>query len=59
MKYFWTILALTIAPLAASAEAYNRPIPQAQSATAEYWFLIASLSMIAALFAVNWLINRK
>lgn len=59
MKYVWTSLALALAPLAATAEAYNRPIPQAQSATAEVWFFVASLSMVAALFAVNWLIRRK
>lgn len=41
------------------AEAYNRPIPQAQSATAEIWFAIASLALIAALALVNHLVNGK
>jgi hypothetical protein len=41
------------------AEAFNRPIPQAQSATAEIWFAIASLALIAALALVNHLVNGK
>jgi hypothetical protein len=41
------------------ADAYDRPIPQAQSATAEIWFGIASLALIAALALVNHLVMRK
>ncbi len=41
------------------ADAYDRPIPQAQSATAEFWFAGASIALIAALYAVHRLIMRK
>lgn len=41
------------------AESFDRPIPQAQSATAEIWFAIASLALIGALFLVNHLVMRK
>ena len=40
-------------------DAYDRPIPQAQSAMAEIWFGIASLALIAALALVNHLVRRK
>jgi hypothetical protein len=40
------------------SEGYTRPIPQAQSATAEIWFAIASLALIAALYLVHRLVNR-
>lgn len=36
-----------------------RPIPQAQSATAEGWFFMASLALLAALVAVQWLVRRR
>ncbi len=41
------------------AEAYDRPIPQAQSATAEFWFAGASIALIVALYAVHRLVMRK
>lgn len=41
------------------AESFDRPIPQAQSATAEVWFAVASLALIGALFLVNHLVMRK
>lgn len=50
---------LVASPVNAIAEGYQRPIPQAQSATAEFWFLLASISLIGALFAVNWLVRRR
>jgi hypothetical protein len=43
----------------AFAEAFDRPIPQAQSATAEYWFGMASLALIIALVAVHLSVRRK
>tara|TARA_R110002111_G_C5855359_1_gene360128 strand:+ start:414 stop:587 length:174 start_codon:yes stop_codon:yes gene_type:complete len=43
----------------AFAEAFDRPIPQAQSATAEYWFGLASLALIIALVAVHLSVRRK
>ncbi|MCD1625674.1 MAG: protein NnrT [Paracoccaceae bacterium] len=43
----------------AFAEAFNRPIPQAQSATAEFWFALGSIALIAALVLVQRLVARK
>ncbi len=43
----------------AFATGYDRPIPQAQSATAEIWFAIASLALIGALWLVHHLVMRK
>ncbi len=41
------------------AEGFDRPVPQAQSATAEIWFAGASVLLIAALWLVNHLVMRK
>jgi len=52
---FFTILL----PRFALAEPFQRPIPQAQSATAELWYLIATLTFIAALIGVHLLVRRR
>ncbi len=52
-------LFLTLIATPALAEAFERPIPQAQSATAEIWFAVASVVLIAALWLVNHLVMRK
>ncbi len=44
---------------AGPALAFERPIPQPQTETAEFWFLIASLVLVTALFAVHWMVNRR
>ena len=44
---------------AAQAEGFDRPIPQAQSATAEFWFSIACVALIVALIAVQRLVARS
>ena len=54
---FIFITLLSSGPLAAAG--YNRPIPQAQSATAELWFAIGSIALIAALVAVGALVARR
>lgn len=41
------------------AAGYERPIPQAQSATAELWFALGSIALIAALAVVQWLVARR
>lgn len=41
------------------AEPFDRPIPQAQSATAEFWFAMGCLGLIAALVVVQRLVARK
>ncbi len=58
MKYLLTLCIFAL-PFPALAAAYNRPIPQAQSATAEFWFAIASVTLIAALVVVARLVARK
>ncbi|MGH1331386.1 MAG: protein NnrT [Paracoccaceae bacterium] len=55
---FLTPIFLLIAS-SASAEAFDRPIPQAQSATAEFWFALASIALIGALFMVGRLVARR
>ncbi len=55
---FLTPMAVFIAS-GAVAEGFDRPIPQAQSATAEFWFGLASLALIAALVAVHKIVARR
>lgn len=38
---------------------FDRPIPQAQTATAEFWFSLGALALLAALAAVHWLVARR
>ncbi len=52
------IIAATF-PALAHSEALRRPIPQSQSATAEWWFLAASLALLASLLAVHLLVRRR
>ncbi|KIT15735.1 hypothetical protein [Jannaschia aquimarina] len=56
------ILALLSAMLLtkpAVADAFKRPIPQAQSATAEFWYAAACFAFLAALVAVQRLVARR
>lgn len=56
------ILAPFLAPFLASpafADGFQRPIPQAQSATAEFWYALACLALLAAMGAVHWLVARR
>jgi len=41
------------------AQDFDRPIPQAQSATAEFWFALSSIGLIAALVLVQRLVARS
>ncbi|WP_255008869.1 hypothetical protein [Roseovarius sp. M141] len=52
------LLALFL-PTGALAEAFQRPIPQPQSATAEWWFFAASVALLASLLAVHMLVRRR
>ena len=56
MRYLTLAL---LSPTLVNADPYVRPIPQAQSATAELWFLAASLALIAALWGVHKLVTRR
>lgn len=46
-------------PAPAIAAAFDRPIPQPQTAAAEFWFLVASVCLLIALAAVQRLVNRR
>lgn len=52
-----TAAALLPAPLFAAS--FERPVPQAQTEVAEFWFLVASLALIASLVAVQMLVSRR
>ncbi|MEH6522854.1 protein NnrT [Sulfitobacter sp.] len=54
-----TLICAAAMPFPALAASFDRPIPQAQSATAEFWFAFASLALIAALVVVARLVARK
>lgn len=41
------------------ADAYDRPIPQAQSATAEFWYALACITLVLSMVAVQWLVSRR
>ena len=43
----------------ALAETFDRPIPQAQSATAEFWYALACIMLVLGMVAVQWLVSRK
>ena len=48
-----------LTPAAAAAEAFQRPIPQPQTAQAEVSYFVASLLLLMALIAVQWLVSRR
>ncbi|SFR49993.1 protein NnrT [Litoreibacter janthinus] len=48
-----------VVAMPAFASSFDRPIPQPQSATAEFWFALSSLALIAALVLVQRLVSRK
>ena len=41
------------------AEGFDRPIPQAQSATAEFWYAMACITLVLSMVAVHWLVSRR
>ncbi|SHF21698.1 hypothetical protein SAMN05444273_104332 [Litoreibacter ascidiaceicola] len=57
MRILALVFSLMAMPVWASS--FDRPIPQAQSATAEFWFAVGSLGLIAALYLVHRLVSRK
>ncbi|WP_169721173.1 hypothetical protein [Nisaea denitrificans] len=46
-------------PFQTHASNFQRPIPNPQTATAEGWFLLASVALLLALAAVQWLVTRR
>ncbi|MEQ8898205.1 MAG: hypothetical protein RID23_14045 [Roseovarius sp.] len=51
--------AATLFASPALAESFDRPIPQAQSATAEFWYAMACIALIASMIAVQKLVSRR
>ncbi|MDO8884352.1 MAG: protein NnrT [Pseudotabrizicola sp.] len=58
MRLFLVLFTFVV-PSAVLAEAFQRPIPQPQTAEAELAYLAASLIFLAALIAVQWLVGRR
>ncbi len=57
-----SLITLILASLTTSpvlAEGFDRPIPQAQSATAELWYALACLALVAAMIVVQRLVSRR
>ncbi|QYX56202.1 protein NnrT [Roseovarius sp. SCSIO 43702] len=59
MRFLSLVLLAVSAAAPLHAAGFDRPIPQAQSATAEVWFAFACLALLAALYAVHWLVTRR
>ena len=55
----FTLFCLALLPVSAWAEGYERPIPQAQSATAEFWYAFACIAFITALIGVARLVSKR
>ncbi|WP_299651665.1 protein NnrT [uncultured Tateyamaria sp.] len=54
-----TILCTTLISFPAFANGFDRPIPQAQSATAEVWYGLACLALVVSMIAVQRLVSRR
>jgi len=52
-------LGIMLLPFQTHAANFQRPIPNPQTATAEGWFLLASVALLLALAAVQWLVSRR
>ncbi|MDO9524065.1 MAG: hypothetical protein Q7J57_00770 [Gemmobacter sp.] len=53
------ILIATLTPATVLAEAFQRPIPQPQTAQAEISYFVASVLLLMALIGVQWLVSRR
>lgn len=58
MRLSLFLLALLF-PAVAAAETFQRPMPAPQTAQAEISYLAASVLLVMALVAVQWLVSRK
>lgn len=59
MQRFLTVMTAAFWASPVSADAFDRPIPQAQSATAEFWYALACLALVVAMIAVQRLVARR
>jgi hypothetical protein len=60
MRFFLPLTcAFVLAGSRLFADGFDRPIPQAQSATAEFWYASASITLVLSMVVVQWLVSRK
>ncbi|WP_299687106.1 protein NnrT [uncultured Tateyamaria sp.] len=60
MRFFIPLTgAFVLAGARLSAEGFDRPIPQPQSATAEFWYALACITLVLSMVAVQWLVSRR
>ncbi|KQI73701.1 protein NnrT [Loktanella sp. 5RATIMAR09] len=59
MRRFFTFVVTSLMAAPVFAEGFDRPIPQAQSATAEFWYAMACLALVAAMVLVQRLVARS
>lgn len=59
MRRLFTTLTASLLAFPVLAQEFDRPIPQAQSATAEYWYALACFALIAAMIFVQRLVARR
>ncbi|WP_417722750.1 hypothetical protein [Salipiger sp.] len=59
MKRLAALILALLTPLPALAATFERPIPKPQTDAAEVWFLVASVALVGALFAVQMLVSRR
>lgn len=57
MRFFLPLLALIPAPVFAAP--FERPVPQGETGTAALSYALASLALILALGAAQWLVRRR
>lgn len=60
MRFFLPLTGVcTFAGSRLFAAGFDRPIPQAQSATAEFWYALACITLVLSMLAVQWLVSRR
>lgn len=59
MRRYLTLILSSLMASPAFAEGFDRPIPQPQSATAEFWYALACLALVAAMVVVQRLVSRR
>jgi hypothetical protein len=59
MRKFLPLIALSLLPGTGFAESFHPPLPEVQSATAEFSYALASLGFIAVLACAQALVRRR
>ncbi len=50
---------VALIPASAMAKPFDRPTPNPQSATAEFWFALASLALVVALWITHRVVRNR